>query len=160
PRRAGREPAARAARPAALRPHGDARHPAAGPFGAGGRAVTPSLDLGALAPMLAVGTGVLLMPLLHVLLERTPALLGRPLSAEARGTYLAAASAAVLAVGLVLTLASFGELRVFDPRTTLVALDSVTAFLNATVLLAALLTVLSSSKFLAGVRANHGEYYT
>jgi NADH-quinone oxidoreductase subunit N len=122
--------------------------------------VTPQLDLGALAPMIAVASGVLILPLAHVLLERTRSLLGRPLSREARGTYLAAASALFLAAGFVLTLASFDQLRVFDPAKPLVALDSVTAFLNASVLIAALLTVLSSSKFLADVRANHGEYYT
>ena len=122
--------------------------------------MTPALDLGALAPMIAVGLGVLLLPLVHVLLERAPALLGRPLTPEARGTYLAALSALFLAAGLVLTLASFGQLRVFNPAKPLVSLDPVTAFLNTSILIAALLTVLASSKFLADVRANHGEYYT
>jgi NADH-quinone oxidoreductase subunit N len=122
--------------------------------------LTPALDLGALAPMIAVATGVLLLPLVHVLLERTPSLLGRPLGREARGTYLAALAAAFLLAGLVLTLASFDQLRVFDPASPLVSLDSVTAFLNAAVLIAALLTVLSSTQFLGDVRAHHGEYYT
>jgi NADH-quinone oxidoreductase subunit N len=122
--------------------------------------VTPALDLGALAPMIAVGCGVLLLPLVHVLLERTPALLGRPLTREARGTYLAVLTAFFLAAGLILTLASFGERREFDPASPLLSLDPVTAFLNTSVLIAALLTVLGSSKFLADVRANHGEYYT
>jgi NADH-quinone oxidoreductase subunit N len=122
--------------------------------------VTPALDLGALAPMLAVGIGVLVLPLAQVLLQRTPKLLGRALSREARGIYLAALSAVFLAAGLILTLASFDELRVFDPASPLIALDSATAFLNASILIAALLTVLSSSKYLADVRSNHGEYYT
>jgi NADH-quinone oxidoreductase subunit N len=122
--------------------------------------VTPSLDLGALGPMIAVACGVLLLPLVHVLLERTPAMLGRPLTPEARGTYLAALSALFLSAGLLLTLASFGERRVFDPASPLVELDPVTAFLNTSVLIAALLTVLASSRFLADVQANHGEYYT
>jgi NADH-quinone oxidoreductase subunit N len=107
-----------------------------------------------------VALGVLLLPLAQVLLERKAELGGRTLTREARGTYLAAASALFLAVALVLTLASFDELRVFDPQSPLLSLDSVTAFLNTSVLIAALLTVLSSTQFLADVRANHGEYYT
>jgi NADH:ubiquinone oxidoreductase subunit 2 (subunit N) len=110
--------------------------------------------------MIAVGCGVLLLPLVHVLLERTPALLGRPLTREARGTYLAVLTAFFLTAGLILTLASFGERREFDPASPLLSLDPVTAFLNTSVLIAALLTVLGSSKFLADVRSNHGEYYT
>jgi len=122
--------------------------------------VTRALDLGALAPMIAVAIGVLVLPLAHVLLLRAPTLLGRPLTQEARSIYLATLSALFLLAGLILTLANFHQLRVFDPSSPLISLDSATAFLNASVLVAALLTVLSSSKYLADVRSSHGEYYT
>ena len=67
----------------------------------------PQIDIAAVAPMIPVALGVLCLPMLEVLLLRTPTLLGQNVSAARRGTYLATASFLFLAASLLLTLNAF-----------------------------------------------------
>jgi len=123
--------------------------------------VIPDIDFAAVAPMMPVGLAVLLLPLLDVLLVRRGSLLGQPLSAARRGTYLAAVSVLFLAASLLLTLDAFSRpLRVFNPENPMVRMDGVALFLCAIVLIGAMLTVLASAKYLEHVQSNWGEFYT
>ena len=71
-----------------------------------------------------------------------------------------AVAAAFLVLAFVVTLnGARSGLAVFNPDHPMVVMDGLTHFLNAIVLLAAFLTVLSSTKYLADIGANHGEYY-
>ncbi|MCP5067025.1 MAG: NADH-quinone oxidoreductase subunit N, partial [bacterium] len=120
----------------------------------------PKLDIGAVSPMIAVAVGAILLPLIQVLLARKSTILGTALTQERRGTYLSFMSAAVLILGLILTFNGASTPgRVFNPEHSLVAMDALTHFLNAVILIAAIMTVLVSSKYLADIQANHGEYY-
>jgi NADH-quinone oxidoreductase subunit N len=123
--------------------------------------VIPTVDPWTVAPMMPVGLGVLLLPLLDVLLVRRGSVLGQPLSAARRSTYLAAASLVFLGTSLLLTLNAFSQpIRVFNAENPMVRMDGVALFLCATVLIGAMLTVLASSKYLENVQSNWGEFYT
>ncbi len=121
----------------------------------------PEIDVGAVAPMIPVALGVLVLPMFEVLLLRTPVLLGQRVSAARRGTYLATASVLFLAVSLLLTLNAFSQPpRVFNPENPMVRMDGVALFLCAVVLIGAILSVLASSKYLEHIHSNWGEFYT
>jgi NADH-quinone oxidoreductase subunit N len=123
--------------------------------------VIPQIDVWAVAPMMPVGLGVLLLPLIDVLLVRRGSLLGQPLSAARRSTYLAALSVVFLGASLLVTLNAFSQpVRTFNPENPMVRMDGVALFLCASVLIGAILTVLASSKYLEHVRSNWGEFYT
>src|SRR5262249_35728512 len=99
--------------------------------------------------------------ILDVLLIRRGNLLGQPLSAARRSTYLAALTVLFLATSLLVTANAFSQpVRTFNPENPMVRMDGVALFLCATVLIAAILTVLASSKYLQNVRSNWGEFYT
>ena len=120
----------------------------------------PLIDVFAVAPMIPVALGVLCLPLLEVLLLRTPTLLGQPVSAARRGTYLATATVLFLSVSLLLTLNAFSSpLRTFNPENAMVRMDGVALFLMSIVLIAAMLCVLASSKYLEHIHSNWGEFY-
>jgi len=122
--------------------------------------VIPQLDVWAVAPMMPVALGVLLVPLLDVLLIRRGSLLGQPLSAARRSTYLAAVSVIFLATALLVTLNAFSQpVRTFNPENPMVRMDGTALFLCAIVLIGAILTVLGSTKYLEHVRSNWGEFY-
>lgn len=122
--------------------------------------MTPRLDLGAVAPLLIVAFGALLVPLAEVVLARKRTLLGATLSAVSRSWYLAASSGLIVVVALVVVAnGASGPVRVFNADHPMFARDGWSSFLAAVVLISGLLTVLVSSKYLADVRANHGEYY-
>ncbi len=124
--------------------------------------MSPTLDLSAIMPMIVVAAGVLALPLAEVLLARRRTILGATLTRELRGKYLASGSAIVLLYALVVTLnADSGAALTFNKSTShpLMLMDRVTQFLIAVVLVGATLTVLVSSKFLADLRTNYGEYY-
>jgi NADH-quinone oxidoreductase subunit N len=122
--------------------------------------MTPTLDIGALGPAIAVACAAVLVPLAEVILSRWRTFLSRPVTEYWIGGVLALASAAALVTALMLTRSSFGSApRVFDPANPMVVADALAHFLNATVLIGALLTVLVSNRFLADMRINHGEYY-
>jgi NADH-quinone oxidoreductase subunit N len=122
--------------------------------------MTPTLDVGAIAPMLAVASGAALLPLAEVLLARRKTWLYRPMTRAWRGSALSLTSAVVILVALLLTVNGFtDEPRTFNPSHPMILMDAFSHFLNGVVLLGALLTVLVSSKFLADVEINHGEYY-
>jgi NADH-quinone oxidoreductase subunit N len=122
--------------------------------------VIPQLDVWAVAPMMPVGLGVLLLPLFDVFLIRRGSLLGQPLSAARRSTYLATLSVIFLSVSLLVTLNAFSQpVRTFNPENPMVRMDGTALFLCAIVLIGAILTVLGSTKYLENVRSNWGEFY-
>ena len=121
----------------------------------------PQLDPWAVAPMMPVGLGVLLLPLVDVLLIRRGSLLGQPLSAARRSVYLAALSVIFLGTSLLVTANAFSQpIRTFNPENPMVRMDGVALFLCASILIGAILTVLASTKYLGSVRSNWGEFYT
>jgi NADH-quinone oxidoreductase subunit N len=122
--------------------------------------VTPDLDVGAIGPMLLVATGALFLPLAEVVLSRRKSFLYRPVTDAWISTVLALACAGLLIGALVLSANGFAsEPRVFNLSHPMIVMDSFTHFLNSVVLLGALVTVLVSSRFLADLGINHGEYY-
>jgi NADH-quinone oxidoreductase subunit N len=122
--------------------------------------VTAELDIGAIGPMLLVAAGALLLPLAEVVLSRQKTFLYRPVTDAWIGTVLSLSCAALLVAALVLTANGFAsDPRVFNLGHPMIVMDSFTYFLNAVVLLGALVTVLISSRFLADLDINHGEYY-
>ena len=77
----------------------------------------PQIDAWAVAPMMPVGLGVLLLPLFDVFLVRRGTVLGQPMSAARRSTYLAAASVLFLATSLLVTMNAFSQpVRTFNPE--------------------------------------------
>jgi len=126
--------------------------------------VIPRLDAGAIAPMILVGVGAILLPLAEVLLERMirgrRTWLSRPMTRELAGNILSLGSVLLLIAALIATLGAFGGLtRVFNPHNPLILLDGATCFLNAIVLIGAILTVLLSARYLAALGINRGEFY-
>ncbi len=121
----------------------------------------PQIDVWAVAPMMPVALGVLVLPMFEVFLIRRGSVLGQPLSAARRGTYLATLATGFLAVSLLLTMNAFGQpVRTFNAENPMVRMDGVALFLCAIVLIGAMLTVLASSKYLEHVHSNWGEFYT
>src|SRR5262249_48243670 len=102
--------------------------------------MTPQLDVWAVAPMMPVALGVLVLPMFEVLLMRRGSVLGQPMSAARRGTYLATLSAGFLLVSLLLTMNAFAQpIRTFNVENPMVRMDGVALFLCATVLIGATL---------------------
>jgi NADH-quinone oxidoreductase subunit N len=121
----------------------------------------PQLDVWAVAPMMPVALGVLVLPLFDVFLLRRGSLLGQPLSPARRSTYLAAVSLLFLSASLLVTMNAFSQpVRTFNPENPMVRMDGVALFLCAVVQIGAMLTVLGSSKYLEHVHSNWGEFYT
>jgi NADH-quinone oxidoreductase subunit N len=125
----------------------------------------PRIDLDAVLPLLIVGAGAALLPLVQVWLRRTERAgrtwLSRPVTPELAGTLLAVASALFLVAALLATLDDFGgPARPFHLDRPMIVMDAVSGFLHAVVLIGALLTVLLSTRYLARIGANHGEYYS
>jgi NADH-quinone oxidoreductase subunit N len=126
--------------------------------------MTPVLDFGAIAPMLTVGGGAAVLPLAEVGLARMIAgrrsWLSRPMTRDFAGTIMAFLTAGILGVALILTLTGFSSpVRSFDPSHSLIAMDALTLFVSAVVLIGAILTVLLSIRYLAELESNRGEYY-
>ena len=122
--------------------------------------MTPDLDLGAVAPMWVVATGAVLLPLGEVIFSRWKTFLSTPVTTQWVGGALALLASTTLFVALVVTVRSFyGAPRVFNPDNPMILMDGFAHFLNATILIGALITVLVSNKFLADMKINHGEYY-
>jgi NADH-quinone oxidoreductase subunit N len=73
---------------------------------------------------------------------------------------MAVGTAGVLLMAFIATLNGFAQpTRSFNLDHPMISMDGVTHFLNAIVLLSAMMTVLVSNRFLARIGANHGEYY-
>ncbi len=122
--------------------------------------MSPNLDIGALYPLLPVAVAVVVLPLAEVFLARTPRILYVRVTKAWVGSFLSLGAAFALVVSLGFTAQGFGlEARVFNLDNPMILMDSFAHFLNATVLLAALMTVLVSNRFLREMRINHGEYY-
>ncbi len=124
----------------------------------------PVLDVGAILPMIIVAAGAVLMPLFEVLLARMiqqkRTWLSRPMTRELAGTMMAFGTALILGTALIFTLGGFLRPdRVFNADHPLIRLDAMALFLNAVVLLSAIMTVLISIRYLAELRNNRGEYY-
>jgi NADH-quinone oxidoreductase subunit N len=121
----------------------------------------PELPWRALAPLLAVGAGAVLVPLLEALLtlrvRSGGSFLGRPLTREFAGAVTAFATAAALVLALLLTLEAAAAPALAEGA--LLASDGLAHFLSAVVLIGALLTVFISIQPLALTRSHRGEYY-
>ncbi|MCE2390685.1 MAG: NADH-quinone oxidoreductase subunit N [Proteobacteria bacterium] len=107
----------------------------------------------------SLALGALALPLADVLLARKRSLLGAQLTRERRGSYLAFATGLTIAIALLFTLASDGTGLPLDPNQPLATFDGLSRFLGAVTLGTALLTVLSTNRYLAGAGTRHGEYY-
>lgn len=122
--------------------------------------MTPRLDLGALGPMLPLAIAVALLPIAEVLLSRMRRVLYVRVTERWVGGVLCLGAAVALVVSLLLTGDGFlSGPRVFNLDHPMILTDSFAHFLNATILLAALLVVFASSRFLVDLEINHGEYY-
>ncbi len=124
----------------------------------------PSLDIGAITPMILVAVGAIGLPLAEVVLarmvRRRRTWLSRPVTRELAGTWMSILTVVILGFALISTLGAFGEAdRVFNQDHPTVLLDGVTHFLNTVVLISAILTVLVSSRYLVVLAINHGEFY-
>jgi NADH-quinone oxidoreductase subunit N len=123
------------------------------------------LDLGALLPLIVVGAGAVLLPLLEALLTRMirhqRTFLSRPMTRELAGTMAAFTTAGTLIVALILTLGdAAASLRAVDTGAQgAIAVDGLAQFLNAVILIGAAMTVLVSIQYLSSVRNQRGEYY-
>jgi NADH-quinone oxidoreductase subunit N len=124
----------------------------------------PRLDIGSVLPLLLVATGALVLPLLEVYFFRAirggRSWLARPLTRELAGTLLGVATAFFLLAALLATLADFGaSASSFNLDRPLIVMDGASSFLHTIVLIGSLLCVLLSTRYLARIGANHGEYY-
>jgi NADH-quinone oxidoreductase subunit N len=120
----------------------------------------PNIDLGTLAPMIPVAIAVAVLPVAEVMLSRR----GRFLSSRVSGRWvsdvISIGAIIALSLSLMLTVQAFaGASRVFNLDNPMILTDQFAHFLNATVLIAALLVVLVSNRFLVDMQINHGEYY-
>jgi NADH-quinone oxidoreductase subunit N len=122
--------------------------------------MTPNLDLSALAPLLPVAIAVVILPVAEVVLSRTRRVLYVRVTEEWVGSVLSLGAAVALVVALLFTAQGFGlGSRVFNLDNPMILMDRLAHFLNAAVLLSALMTVLVSNRFLRNMEINHGEYY-
>lgn len=124
----------------------------------------PRLDLSAIGPMVFLAAGAILLPLVEVLLARMIRLkrtwLGRTVNREMASSAIVTLTVFLLLLALLRTIGSF-ELPTahFNLDHPLIAVDSLTRFLNSVLLISAILTVLASNRYLAGIGMNHGEFY-
>ncbi|MBW2281423.1 MAG: NADH-quinone oxidoreductase subunit N [Deltaproteobacteria bacterium] len=124
----------------------------------------PNLDLSAISPMIFVAVGAILLPLLEVLLarmiERRRSWLGRTVNREMASTAIVIFTVLLLVLALLRTVGTF-DLPVahFNLDHPMIAVDQLTRFLNAVLLISAILTVLVSSRYLADIGMDHGEFY-
>ena len=120
----------------------------------------PELHVEVVAPMLLVAAGAVLLPLGEVVFSRWRTFLSTPVTTEWVGGALQFLSTIFLVTALVATAQGFSAgPRVFNPENPMILMDGFAHFLNATILIGALITVLVSNKFLADMKINHGEYY-
>lgn len=124
----------------------------------------PRLDLGAIGPMMFVAIGAILLPLVEVLLARMIRLkrtwLGRTVNREMASSAIVALTLFLLVLALLRTIGSFDlPTAHFNLDHPLIAVDSLTRFLDVVLLISALLTVLVSNRYLAQIGMNHGEFY-
>jgi NADH-quinone oxidoreductase subunit N len=113
-----------------------------------------------MSAVLVLGGASLALALIEVLLARRGEILGRPLTRARRGTYLAFLAACALLAALLLTLTAHSSPAAPGVGAgALLAGDAAASLLAVGVLVAAFLSVLASSQYLADIRANHGEYY-
>jgi NADH-quinone oxidoreductase subunit N len=122
--------------------------------------MTPNIEIGALAPMLPVAIAVVVLPVAQVVLSRTRRFLSSPVTERWASDVISLGALVALAISLFLTVQAFGGgSRVFNLDNPMILTDRFAHFLNATVLIAALMTVLVSNRFLSDMEINHGEYY-
>jgi NADH-quinone oxidoreductase subunit N len=120
----------------------------------------PRINLGALASILPVAIAVVILPILEVLLSRRRRFLSRPVTGSWIAFVLSIGTVIALVVSLLMTCQGFfGPPLVFNLDHPMIVMDQLSRFLNATILLGALLTVLVSARFLTDLDINHGEYF-
>jgi len=121
----------------------------------------PEIDFAAVAPLIVVSIGALVVLVAELFLAERQSLLGRPVTPAFRGSVLALASSFFLGLVVVVACVQFieGGSSVFDPANPMVRMDRLASFATALVALGALLSCLLSVAYLAELRINHGEYY-
>ncbi len=121
----------------------------------------PQLDFAAVAPLLLIGIGALVVLVGEILIAGRPTLLGRTVTKEFSGSILALVSSFFLALVVAVACMEFaeGSASVFNPANPMIRLDRLASFATALVALGALLSCLLSVAYLAEMRINHGEYY-
>jgi NADH-quinone oxidoreductase subunit N len=121
----------------------------------------PVLDFTAVAPLLVIGIGALVVLVGEILVSGRKTLLGRKVTKEFSGSILALVSAFFLALVVAIACMEFveGGAAVFNPANPMIRFDRLASFATALVAFAALLSCLLSVAYLAEMRINHGEYY-
>ena len=124
----------------------------------------PRLDLSSIAPMVFLAVGAILLPIVEVLLARMVRLkrtwLGRTINREMASSAIVTLTVFLLVLALLRTIGSFDlPTAHFNLDHPLIAIDGLARFLNAVLLISAILTVLVSNRYLAGIGMNHGEFY-
>ena len=126
------------------------------------RAMIPQIDVAAVAPMMPVALGVLVLPLVDVIAAAPPAR-ARPAAERGAPGHVSGDAPAFgfLAASLLLTLNAFSQpIRVFNPENPMVRMDGVALFLCAIVLIGAMLTVLASEQVSRARRTRTGASST
>ncbi len=114
--------------------------------------------------MLFVAVGAIVLPLIEVLLARMIRLkrtwLGRTVNREMASTAIVLFTVLLLVLALLRTIGNFdAPVAYFNLDHPMIAVDQLTRFLNAILLISAILTVLVSNRYLEGIGMNHGEFY-
>ena len=124
----------------------------------------PQLDLSSIGPMVFLAVGAILLPLVEVLLARMIRLkrtwLGRTINREMASSAIVTLTVFLLVLALLSTIGDFDRPTAhFNLDHPLIKIDGLARFLNAVLLISAILTVLVSNRYLAGIGMNHGEFY-
>ena len=120
--------------------------------------MTPTVNIGLLAPVIWVACGSMVVLLGEVFLSRMGTLAGKPLTPSRVGSVLGLISVVTLAIALGTASGAFsaGETEVFNPANPLFQLDPFSSFMIGIIALGALLSCMLSITYLEELRINHG----
>ncbi|MCH8132212.1 MAG: hypothetical protein IIA30_06645, partial [Myxococcales bacterium] len=123
--------------------------------------MTPTVNIGVLAPVIWVACGSMVILLGEVFLSRMGILAGKPLTPARIGSVLGFFSVATLAIALGTASAAFssGVTESFNPANPMFQLDPFSSFMMGVIALGALLSCMLAITYLEELRINHGEYY-
>ena len=123
--------------------------------------MTPTVNIGVLAPVIWVACGSMVILLGEVFLSRMGTLGGKPLTPSRIGSVLGLISVATLAIALGIASGAFssGATEVFNPANPMFQLDPFSSFMMGIIALGALLSCMLAITYLEELRINHGEFY-
>ena len=123
--------------------------------------MTPTVNIGVLAPVIWVACGSMVVLLGEVFLSRMGILAGKPLTPSRIGSVLGFFSVATLAIALGIASGAFssGVTEIFNPANPMFQLDPFSSFMMGVIALGALLSCMLAITYLEELRINHGEYY-